>query len=58
MDDGSRVVSISLGATIATEDGSSRQRQREYAAHFEEYVVVVKTEGSDHDAVKEGSLTI
>lgn len=53
-----RVVSISLDATIATDDGPSRQRQREYATHFKEYVVVVKTEGGDHDVVEEGPLTL
>jgi glycosyltransferase involved in cell wall biosynthesis len=53
-----RVVSISLDATIATDDGPSRQRQREYATHFKEYVVVVKTEGGDHEVVEEGPLTL
>ena len=53
-----RVVSISLDDSIVTEDGWSRQRQREYAGHFEEYIVVVKTENEGYDTVEEGPLTV
>jgi len=52
------ILSISLDAAIATEEGDARRRQRRYAERCDSYTVVVKTDGDAGEAVSEGALRV